>query len=37
MNKSVKRIIALTLVLGTVYTVAPDVNIKFFTTKGYAA
>lgn len=37
MNKSVKRIIALTLVLGTVYTVAPDVNIKFFTTKAYAA
>jgi glucan-binding YG repeat protein len=37
MNKNIKRIIALTLIFATAYAVAPNTNIKIFTTKAYAA
>lgn len=37
MNKNVKRIVAMALVLGTVSAVAPVTNVNFLTTKAYAA
>jgi hypothetical protein len=37
MNKNIKRIVALALVLGTVSAVAPETNFNLLTTKAYAS
>ena len=37
MNKNVKRIVAIALVIGTVSAVAPATNVNLLTTKAYAS
>lgn len=37
MNKNVKRIVAIAMIIGTISAVAPVTNISFLTTKAYAS